>query len=562
MPVRVLVVDDDRISTEIIAKALTASGFAVDTARSGFDAVALIKKNSYDLALVDYQMPELDGLTSAKIFRSVGDTKTLPKLVAITSDVSSLKARDDADEIFHAILPKPLKPDAIVSYVDQAFRNSERGHLFEAAATFWRRHGFAGRPRAVAIPAPAPEQALALSLCFEAAADDGADADAILITDESASAALEEMRANAASFLLPLIDVTGRCAALADASFNVAVPDSWQETAQAIAAFARNRRRLVRTHLPPGDIEGRLLAYLFVTEKPFAPRRDASALQCVRYPGCFPAEAAAAAARLERRGLLSKTFVDRFHACASCGSHRLNVREECPSCRSPDIEETALIHHFPCAMQAPEAQFRTATHLVCPKCRATLRHYGKDYDKPGNVLLCAACGAWNSEAAVGFSCLDCGAHVDGEKTPCRDVFAYRLTPRALKALTLRLGALPAPGVPAPVATALATMGPPRSGARIIVEVVYGAERRLIERLGVAAFDKLRRQFLENLGNALQDYASVIAGEEADFVIVDDEDRDSLPAFLDRAFRVAEEILSERLLAACRVLDIPEATGRP
>jgi CheY-like chemotaxis protein len=43
MFVRVLVVDDDRISNEIISKALTANGFTVNTAKSGIEAVGLIK---------------------------------------------------------------------------------------------------------------------------------------------------------------------------------------------------------------------------------------------------------------------------------------------------------------------------------------------------------------------------------------------------------------------------------------------------------------------------------------------------------------------------------------
>jgi len=74
---------------------------------------------------------------------------------------------------------------------------------------------------------------------------------------------------------------------------------------------------------------------------------------------------------------------------------------------------------------------------------------------------------------------------------------------------------------------------------------------------VAVFERLRRQFIENLSNALGDYARVLASEEADFVIVEDEDRLSLPAFLESAFRVAEELLSERLMPACRMLTLGE-----
>jgi CheY-like chemotaxis protein len=562
MPVRVLVVDDDRISNEIISKALIAKGIAVDSVESGFDAVGMIRSKRYDLALVDYQMPELDGLTSARVFRSLGDAKNLPRLVAITSDVASLKERAGAEDVFHTILPKPLKPDVIARFVDTTFRDSDRGRVFEAAEAFWRQHDFVGRPRAVAVPEPTPEQALALGLCFERG--EIGNADLIVVTDPGAGAALERMRSNSRACLLPVIDVTGHAAALADAQFNVASPKSWSQTADVVATFARNRDKLAQKSWRSGDMEQRLLSYLFVSEKSFAPLFDASLAECVRYPGCFPLEAVAAAERLASRGLLTRKFVDRFHACASCCSHRLNVREECPSCRTSDIRETALIHHYKCAYQGPEEEFRSGSQLICPKCRAGLRHYGKDYDKPGNVLMCAACNAWNSEPAIGFCCLDCGAHIDGDAAPRRDVFSYELTPRAHKALTAPMNAADASvGLPTEVTTALVQLGldPSASGRPFsIVQIVYGAERRLIQRLGLGAFDKHRRLFLENLSNALLDYARVVSTDEGDYVIAEDRDPASLPAFLGRASAACEETLSEKLKPACLLLDVPSKMG--
>jgi hypothetical protein len=91
----------------------------------------------------------------------------------------------------------------------------------------------------------------------------------------------------------------------------------------------------------------------------------------------------------------------------------------------------------------------------------------------------------------------------------------------------------------------------------VVQVVYGAERRLIDRYGIAVYDKLRHQFVENLSNALGDYARVVATQGGDFVVVEDEDRASLPDFLSRAFIVAEEALCESLMPVCRVLETHE-----
>jgi CheY-like chemotaxis protein len=59
---RVLVVDDDRSTTTILSKVLAAHGYDVDVANNGQSALALIRRNAYDLAVVDYQMPGMNGV--------------------------------------------------------------------------------------------------------------------------------------------------------------------------------------------------------------------------------------------------------------------------------------------------------------------------------------------------------------------------------------------------------------------------------------------------------------------------------------------------------------------
>ena len=58
----ILVVDDEADFTRLIQKSLTPLGYRVDTATSATQAIALQRKHSYDLALVDMRMPEMTGL--------------------------------------------------------------------------------------------------------------------------------------------------------------------------------------------------------------------------------------------------------------------------------------------------------------------------------------------------------------------------------------------------------------------------------------------------------------------------------------------------------------------
>lgn len=59
---RVLVVDDDRTVSGMVAAILTDRGYAVDVANDGQSALNLIAKNPYVLAVLDYQMPDMDGV--------------------------------------------------------------------------------------------------------------------------------------------------------------------------------------------------------------------------------------------------------------------------------------------------------------------------------------------------------------------------------------------------------------------------------------------------------------------------------------------------------------------
>src|SRR5690606_40183182 len=129
---------------------------------------------------------------------------------------------------------------------------------------------------------------------------------------------------------------------------------------------------------------------------------------------------------LSQKGYLSRRFFDRFHICPECRSSRLNVREECHRCRSADLVEEGIVHHFGCAHEAAEAMFLRGQDLICPKCLKPLRHIGIDYDRPGSVQTCRACGHMDDTTSVGFVCVACGRHHAAGGIGVRDWHSYAL----------------------------------------------------------------------------------------------------------------------------------------
>lgn len=82
-----LVVEDELINQQILQAILTKFGHKATLASNGYSALELLESNSYDIILMDVQMPELNGIETTKIIRTSGrysHVKTTP-IIALTA---------------------------------------------------------------------------------------------------------------------------------------------------------------------------------------------------------------------------------------------------------------------------------------------------------------------------------------------------------------------------------------------------------------------------------------------------------------------------------------------
>lgn len=139
--------------------------------------------------------------------------------------------------------------------------------------------------------------------------------------------------------------------------------------------------------------------------------------------------------KLEELGYASRQkLVDRIYVCKECGdSHQLFI-ECCPKCKSSDIRQESMIHHFRCANVAPEPDYYKDGALVCPKCRRALRHIGVDYDRPATVYSCS-CGNTFLNSSMKVVCTHCHNQSSPEELVPVDIYEYKLTPLGIKAFS-------------------------------------------------------------------------------------------------------------------------------
>jgi CheY-like chemotaxis protein len=115
----VLVVDDYQDAREMYAEYLKASGFRVEEACTGVEAVAKAREVKPDCILMDLSLPGIDGWEATRQLKADSSTRHIP-VVAITGHASELASRDARAAGCAAFVLKPALPDAVVAEVRKA----------------------------------------------------------------------------------------------------------------------------------------------------------------------------------------------------------------------------------------------------------------------------------------------------------------------------------------------------------------------------------------------------------------------------------------------------------
>lgn len=117
-PLRVLIVDDEEGMREGMRRILEKRGYLVDVAENGSQAIGRIGGRSYDLALIDLRMPEVDGFAVTEHIARVCDGKTVVVIVSALATVEA--AVDTTRNGAFDFLVKPFAPDDLLRVVERA----------------------------------------------------------------------------------------------------------------------------------------------------------------------------------------------------------------------------------------------------------------------------------------------------------------------------------------------------------------------------------------------------------------------------------------------------------
>lgn len=113
----ILVADDEPIVRMIQEHLLKEMGHQVTLACNGEEAVQKIKDKSYDLILLDINMPKKSGLEVAQYVRNLQKPFCETPVIGITAMPTTIAEKHEYKSAFNKIINKPISPDMLKKLV-------------------------------------------------------------------------------------------------------------------------------------------------------------------------------------------------------------------------------------------------------------------------------------------------------------------------------------------------------------------------------------------------------------------------------------------------------------
>ena len=121
-PIRVLLVDDEEGYVNVLSNRLSKRHFSVTKMLSGVDAIRLLRKEDFDVAVLDLKMETMDGIEVLKIFKLM-----VPEMAVImlTGHGSEEAAREGIALGAFDYLSKPCELDTIIDKINKAAHSKD-----------------------------------------------------------------------------------------------------------------------------------------------------------------------------------------------------------------------------------------------------------------------------------------------------------------------------------------------------------------------------------------------------------------------------------------------------
>ena len=116
----VIVIDDDKSILRTFTRILQKAGYYVDTAETGKEAIEKLTVKTYDVALIDIKLPDMDG---TDLLMSKRENLANSVKILITGLSSGDYAPKPIQQGVDALLMKPVKPEDLLSLIEEKLKD-------------------------------------------------------------------------------------------------------------------------------------------------------------------------------------------------------------------------------------------------------------------------------------------------------------------------------------------------------------------------------------------------------------------------------------------------------
>jgi PAS domain S-box-containing protein len=125
IPLQVLLAEDNAVNQKVALRFLERMGYKADAVGNGLEAVNAFAHRSYDLVLMDLQMPEMDGLEASRQIRRTVAADRQPKIIALTANAMQGDREICLDAGMDDYISKPVKMHEIVAAIRRQFSKAK-----------------------------------------------------------------------------------------------------------------------------------------------------------------------------------------------------------------------------------------------------------------------------------------------------------------------------------------------------------------------------------------------------------------------------------------------------
>jgi CheY-like chemotaxis protein len=122
-PLRILLAEDNAVNQKLALRILEQMGYRADVASNGIEAVESIERQTYDVILMDVQMPEMDGLDSTRAIRKLANVAQ-PHIIAMTANAMEGDREMCIAAGMNDYISKPIRINELVEALLRAERKN------------------------------------------------------------------------------------------------------------------------------------------------------------------------------------------------------------------------------------------------------------------------------------------------------------------------------------------------------------------------------------------------------------------------------------------------------